>query len=77
MLPHSEIDNQLENMPQKEILEGRGKVSKGEIPKKDKVCSESEEEKYSVGKIIFEMETCFRGWVKGAINTCDAMKIKG
>ena len=49
----------------------------GEIPKKDKVCSESEEEKYSVGKIIFEMETCFRGWVKGAINTCDAMKIKG
>ena len=59
MLPHSEIDNQLENMPQKEILEGRGKVSMGEIPKKDNFFSESKEEKYSVGKIIFEMETCF------------------
>ena len=64
-------------MPQKEILEGRGKVSMGEIPKKDKVFSESEEEKYSVGKIVFEMETCFRGWMKDEINICDAMKIKG
>ena len=59
MLPHSEIDNQLENMPQKEILEGRGKTSMGEIPKTDKVFSESEEEKYYVGKFIFEVETCF------------------
>ena len=46
-------------MPQKEILEGRGKTSMGEIPKIDKVFSESEEEKYSVGKFIFEVETCF------------------
>ena len=46
-------------MPQKKILEGRGKTSMGEIPKIDKVFSESEEEKYSVGKIKFEVEACF------------------
>ena len=31
----------------------------GEIRKKDKVFSESGEEKYSVGKIKFEGEACF------------------